>query len=198
MVILRPLLAGANTTIGGLVSAQDSISFVTRSSISNITYPGGYGGVFGTWSSVSCSSILCDSLLSHITLADSHFSGCSVYSDNIASANAGDTKGGNGGVLYQRDSESKIERCTLSGNTAALSGGVLAADGFSRIELYDVVMVGNSAGQGGSVAAATSVTVTVANTSFTGDYATGQGGSMYLNTVGAVRSCFACVCSRVM
>ena len=154
----------------------------------NVTYAGGYGGVFGAWSSVSCSSILCDPLLSHLIVTDSAFADCSVVANDVPSVGATTSpQGGHGGVVYLRDAESRVERCVFTRNAAAQSGGVVAADGYSRLEMYDVMLTENTAGQGGSVAAATSVSVIMSNATFARDVATGQGGSVYLNAVGAVR-----------
>jgi hypothetical protein len=53
-----------------------SVLFVTRSTFKDISLDGGRGGVIGSWSSVSCSSELCDALLSHVVISDSLFFNC--------------------------------------------------------------------------------------------------------------------------
>jgi predicted outer membrane repeat protein len=91
-----PLLTAANTTVslvdvaamgmsfrpppithmGGLLSCADSIAFITRSRFHNLTLVQGSGSVVASWSSVSCGSLLCDALLSHITITDSVVKNC--------------------------------------------------------------------------------------------------------------------------
>jgi hypothetical protein len=71
-------LLDVDVPVGGFISARDCFTYITRSSFKDISFPGGNGGVVGAWSSVSCSSLLCDALLSHVTVTSSNFTQCST------------------------------------------------------------------------------------------------------------------------
>ena len=62
--------------LGGLLSCADTDAYIARSRFTAIALALGSGAVVATWSSVSCGSLLCDALLSHLTIIDSTFTNC--------------------------------------------------------------------------------------------------------------------------
>jgi hypothetical protein len=73
-----------NSRLGGLLSCADTITFITRSHFSNISVALGSGGVVASWSSVSCGSLLCEALLSRLTIVDSSFTNCRCVCGGVA------------------------------------------------------------------------------------------------------------------
>ncbi len=118
------------------------MTYITRSRFHNVSFSGGNGGVVGTWSSITCSSALCDALLSDVIVTSSAFHDCSVWSDDIGAS-------GSGGAVYIRDGSTTIDNTSFAGSAATLFGGALATVSFSRAVVSTSNFTDNEAMFGG-------------------------------------------------
>jgi predicted outer membrane repeat protein len=105
----------------------------------------------------------------------------SISGSSFLTNSATDTTAGGGGAIHGRNALLTITDSTFSGNTAGVVGGavyVSAYGGFSSLTLANSTLAGNSAVNGGAIYNSAG-TVTITNTTFSGNTATGHGGALY-------------------
>jgi hypothetical protein len=82
---------------------------------------------------------------------------------------------GSGGGIYASGSLT-VTTSTVTGNTANIRGGGIHKEGFGTLTVTNSIVSGNSAGNGGGISSESSVTVT--NSTVSGNTSTGSGGGI--------------------
>ncbi|MGB0562249.1 MAG: DUF4347 domain-containing protein [Spirulinaceae cyanobacterium] len=98
----------------------------------------------------------------------------------------GNTTGDDGAWYVDEDANVRISNSVISNNSATREGGFLWADDFSDIVITNSTITGNSARDGGAIHADDfdSTNVTIVNSTLSGNYATQEGGAIFLGSNG--------------
>ena len=163
------VVAGNLTTQGGLVSATDSYVHLSRSVFARVRLTAGNGGVLAVESSVHCDNPRCATLLSRVVVSDSTLSQCG-------------TENGSGGAVAADNSVLLLQRSSFTNNSVAVSdpllynlgfGGALFCSGASTVTVTNSSFSGNQAFSGGSVAMQSTGLLSMASVTMSGECSAG-------------------------
>ncbi|WP_298430879.1 IPTL-CTERM sorting domain-containing protein [Ottowia sp.] len=84
-----------------------------------------------------------------------------------------------GGAIYASGSTLLLDKVTLTGNVAEISGGAIFASSSANVTLSEVTATGNRAGVGGVIGTGTGVTLLVSELVAQGNHGTDGGGAIW-------------------